>query len=167
MESGYCKLFKQLTDMSRKTGLYIRLDKCKGIVKEKTPKVKKISKQKEITRLKNKLDSLWSLAVRKRDKRCLLCGKTTGLQAHHWIKRKAQGNKTRWAMDNGITLCYYCHMFRAHKGVQIDAEAIKKVALQVIGEKSFNEIMNEPDSIDNFTKEDLEQIKVAFEKYLK
>jgi len=57
---------------------------------------------------KRKLDKLWSAAVRKRDGHCTFCGKTDGrLNANHIMSRKWLA--TRWDMDNGHALCFYCH----------------------------------------------------------
>lgn len=63
---------------------------------------------------KKKLDSLWSEIVRGRDKVCMTCGKTETLQAHHAIVRKGQSNSTRWDLENGVTMCYYCHICQLH-----------------------------------------------------
>ena len=43
----------------------------------------------ESKKLKDELDRYWSLYIRKRDNKCILCGGYEGeigrLQAHHWI----------------------------------------------------------------------------------
>ena len=54
-----------------------------------------------------KLDDFWAKLVKKRDKCCILCGTDKNLQAHHIISRIH--NKTRWVLDNGVTLCSNCH----------------------------------------------------------
>lgn len=87
---------------------------------------KKFSKRN----FKKNLDSLWSRIVRSRDKKCVVCGSRENLQAHHCIVRKAQGNKTRWEPDNGITLCYVCHMFKLH-GNQGDKEFLDKYLKEI------------------------------------
>jgi len=50
----------------------------------------------------------WALAVMKRDKRCVRCGATERLQAHH-IKHWKNHPESRYDIDNGATLCVYCH----------------------------------------------------------
>jgi len=50
----------------------------------------------------------WALAVMKRDKRCVRCGATEKLQAHH-IKHWKEFTDHRYDMDNGVALCIYCH----------------------------------------------------------
>jgi 5-methylcytosine-specific restriction endonuclease McrA len=73
--------------------------------------VRKVNKSK----LKKNLDVLWSMAVKARDKKCQRCGSTGSLSAHHVFGRRH--NATRWVLDNGITLCYPCHIHWAHHDV--------------------------------------------------
>jgi predicted restriction endonuclease len=68
-----------------------------------------------LPKLKKELDAIWSKKVRERDGKCVMCGKTERLQAHHYIKTKARSLKYRWDIRNGITLCYGCHMYGVHK----------------------------------------------------
>jgi hypothetical protein len=77
----------------------------------KLPKIKKEVKTKR--NYIKELDTLWSLAVRGRDKCCQICHGTSNLQAHHIITRKRFA--TRWDTDNGITLCYMHHIEGVHK----------------------------------------------------
>lgn len=63
--------------------------------------------------LKKKADTLFSEYIRKRDKRCLRCGKTTSLQCAHIIGRR--NHRLRYDPQNAITLCYACHIHWAHK----------------------------------------------------
>jgi hypothetical protein len=68
-----------------------------------------------VKRLKKALDVAWAVAVKARDgNRCLMCGKTANLHAHHWLIRKARSIGIRWEVDNGATLCYYCHLLQVH-----------------------------------------------------
>ena len=58
-----------------------------------------------------KLDALWALCIKARDKRCVMCGRTENLNAHHCVVHKGVGaSKIRWLLDNGTTLCAGCHM---------------------------------------------------------
>lgn len=74
-----------------------------------------ISKIKKI-RL-SKYDVKWGILVRGRDERCLKCGRTEYLAAHHFVRRSVK--PTRLMLENGITLCPSCHVFShifsAHK----------------------------------------------------
>jgi len=58
----------------------------------------------------------WSRAVRERDGRCLDCGATEDLHAHH-VLPKSTHPELALDLSNGKTLCYRCHK-RAHEGVR-------------------------------------------------
>jgi len=60
--------------------------------------------------LKIAKDRAWSMAVRQRDGKCQWCGRKDMLQADHIFSRRM--NSTRWNIDNGITLCRGCHIFK-------------------------------------------------------
>ena len=63
----------------------------------------------EAKKIKKQLDKLWSETVRARDGRCVICGRTEFLNAHHIFGRTASA--TRWDIENGITLCSKHHTF--------------------------------------------------------
>jgi len=50
----------------------------------------------------------WVVAVIKRDKKCVRCGRTDKLQAHH-IKHWKKHPELRLKLDNGVALCLWCH----------------------------------------------------------
>jgi len=81
--------------------------------------MKKISKQKKRTIEINKLLGLWSKIIRKNTPYCVWCGATDRLQAHHIVSRGiTKNNKHSWFLiENGMTLCYKCHMFRIKSDV--------------------------------------------------
>jgi hypothetical protein len=56
---------------------------------------------------------MWSLAVRARDGRCLLCGSTSkSLDAHHGVAARGSSIGAHWYMlENGFSLCFPCHQF--------------------------------------------------------
>jgi 5-methylcytosine-specific restriction endonuclease McrA len=72
----------------------------------------------------SKYDKVWSKAVRDRDKRCLVCGKTEYLAAHHFIRRGVKS--TRLALDNGITLCPSHHTFSSDFSAHRTPESFKR-----------------------------------------
>lgn len=55
----------------------------------------------------------WRNNVIDRDKKCVKCGTTEGLEAHH-IKHFADYPEMALDLDNGITLCKKCHI-QLHK----------------------------------------------------
>jgi hypothetical protein len=67
-----------------------------------------IKKKKPIskTKIRNKIDKLWSGIVRSLGN-CQVCGKSDYLNAHHIIGRTDL--RTRWDLRNGICLCSGCH----------------------------------------------------------
>ncbi len=60
-------------------------------------------KTKEYCKLK-----IWVHDVIERDKKCLRCGKTHNLQAHH-IQKLNTGDKHYFDKECGVTLCKECH----------------------------------------------------------
>ena len=58
------------------------------------------------TELSEEADILWRKAV-KLGGRCLFCGNTHGLEAHHLHHRG--GTRYRWDIRNGICLCKWDH----------------------------------------------------------
>lgn len=122
----------------------------------------------KISRLKKKCDELWSKAVRTRDGRCLLCGKTDGLAAHHYIHTKGSSLHHRYNIKNGIALCYACHIYKVHtKATVAILEEVKKAAITygVATAKEIEEISNDH-SLAKLGVEDLEGIKKYLQDYL-
>jgi 5-methylcytosine-specific restriction endonuclease McrA len=52
-------------------------------------------------------DVVFRQAVKRRDGACVVCGKTEALHVHHLITRSVRAY--RHDIDNGVTLCVYCH----------------------------------------------------------
>ena len=82
------------------------------------------------------LDTLFSEAVRIRDHyTCQYCGNATkSAQTHHIFTR--QNFSTRYDMVNGVTLCFYCHRYRAHGGSEFTYWAERTW----LGMKAFEEL---------------------------
>ena len=57
---------------------------------------------------RNKADHIWSELIRREWPRCPICG-NTNTQAHH-ILTKGAYPKYRHDLNNGIGLCYQCHV---------------------------------------------------------
>lgn len=101
---------------------------------KKTAKVEKKKKPFNIKRAKKVLDILWSKKVRDRDKICRKCKKAPASQAAHIFGR---GNlSTRWVLENGLGLCYYCHIIWAHREPVEFTLWVKSE----IGEEEFNRL---------------------------
>jgi len=80
-----------------------------------------MNKLKEARKLLKKQDKEWSIAIRKRDKKCMICGSKKFLNAHHLIPREIK--EFRHDLRNGITLCAKHHKFSyqisAHKNALV------------------------------------------------
>ena len=80
----------------------------------KAKKPKKITKAKlrSMARTANrKALAEWSKEVRNRDgNKCVVCGKTEYIQAHHLIP-KERFPQYKFIIDNGLSLCPTCHKY--------------------------------------------------------
>ena len=65
-------------------------------------------KKTERTKIRNKLDKEYSIAVRAVNK-CEYCGQEGTLNAHHIFGRSNFG--VRWDLDNGVCVCVSHHVF--------------------------------------------------------
>lgn len=122
----------------------------------------------KISRLKKKCDNLWGKCVRLRDGRCLLCGKTEGLAAHHYIHTKGSSLHHRYNIKNGITLCYACHIRKVHTQASVAIlDAVKKAAVtHLVATESEIEAIENDRALAKLGVEDLEGIKKYLQDYL-
>lgn len=81
------------------------------------------------------LDTLWSQSVRSIGY-CEKCGKNENLQAHHIFSRKHKS--TRWEIENGVCLCFHCHIFWAHK----EAKEFMDWIIEKCGEQLIDRLSN-------------------------
>lgn len=88
---------------------------------------RKTKKRRKLTyaqKMDRDLLKLWAEVVKTRDGKCLKCGATEDLHAHHLISRRKKN--VRYEPDNGITLCYRCHFYWWHsKDPFISIEVVK------------------------------------------
>ena len=74
------------------------------------------TKLPSILKVKKALHDDWALRVKTRDEhKCLLCGGTELLTAHHWYFTEQRGRAARYCIDNGATLCFTCHIREVHE----------------------------------------------------
>ena len=82
---------------------------------KKKAKIRKPNKKMIIKQLERECMALWAQFVHARAKgKCELCGKAGHLEAHH-IFTKGGHLATRYAPDNGIALCFFCHRVKIHR----------------------------------------------------
>jgi hypothetical protein len=114
-------------------------------------------------RVKAQLAVLWSIAVRRRDGKCVMCGKTDTLQAHHWLFFKSHSMALAFNPANGATLCYPCHIFKLHMrgdgdfAMRLCETMTARVGSGIVEE--MREIARNPRPI---SLEELEELRYAF-----
>lgn len=86
------------------------------------------------------LDKLWRMAIHLSSDDCCWtpCPSKKPKEekvynAHHCFTRKRMS--TRWDVDNGFRLCYYCHEVRLKE----DAEGFRRQAIKILGKRYSEE----------------------------
>ena len=77
--------------------------------KKKEKKITKVYLKRLEKRALNKKDKEWAIAIKERDKVCILCGRDVFLHTHHIIPREIK--ECRHVLDNGVLLCAKHHKF--------------------------------------------------------
>lgn len=127
-----------------------------------------MAKKSPLKRKEARADALWSLAVRARDGRCIVCGKTTDLQAHHAIVRRGH-KSTRWDLRNGVSLCSADHIWGLH-GRQWDwakLETYTRAVERMIPVEVREELQFKGRSVCKIDLTAIDNIIYALETYLK
>ena len=112
--------------------------------KQKTPRKKLI----EI------LDGLFSEFIRRRDKKCFICGGTT-IFTHHIFGRKNMS--VRWFPDNAIALCWPHHRNLAHG----DPLMFRRYLINVKGAIFLENLEREANKVKKYSAEELEALVLA------
>ena len=114
------------------------------------------------------LDKLWSEVIRLNHPACIVCGKTSNLNAHHAIVRKAQSLGVRWLLLNGVSLCISCHLFKLH-GQQGDHQFLEtymaKLDELIPADEQLN-IKQIGHQVTKYSLQDLEEKVLEFKKIL-
>lgn len=127
-------------------------------------KLKKKTPQQTRSKIRKDCVYKWGLIVRNRDKHtCQYCGKP-GNQPHHIIAQ-AQGNISRFTVNNGITLCFYCH----HRAIPRDPCGFADFVREWLKKRGFDyeEMKKEFRQTQKLSEKDYLQIKDNFEWVLK
>jgi 5-methylcytosine-specific restriction endonuclease McrA len=104
--------------------------------------MKKKDTKAQKKRLEKELDVAWSKYVRNRDKKCQKCGsQSASLSSHHAFGRRHMA--TRWDVNNGVGLCYPCHIRWAHG----DPSGFTEWFRQKIGDEKYIHLALEHDKI--------------------
>jgi hypothetical protein len=136
-------------------------------LKGKKGPVKSLTKKAQMKKLEKELDRLWSLVIRKVwGEKCGWPGcnhPESRVAAHHYWHR-AQGNRSRWDIRNGIALDFYHHIQVVHR--QGNVEPIRDAIINRIGIDQFNDLKISITSAWKPTFEDLLELKSQFESEL-
>jgi hypothetical protein len=116
-----CEFYNQYPDFIPKKG-FERLIECMNDFKKVE---KKTDKRKDLI---DELDKVWSLLIRKRDKKCMLSLSDKELQAHHYIKHRTN-MKYRWDLRNGIALNAGVHKYKVHRNEPEYKNTLKEIAI--------------------------------------
>lgn len=113
--------------------------------------MKKRRKKSDKTKMIEKLDKLWSLAVRTRDRfqcrkeGCPANGRRNSQGGHIWGRSH---KAVRWDPDNGITMCYYHHIHWSHREpVEFTEWVVKQIGkdkFEALKKKAYNRNYVEP-----------------------
>lgn len=84
--------------------------------------------------------SYWSKIIKElAGNKCVVCGKTDRLQAHHIIPTSIDKSLEN-ELDNGVCLCFHCH-YCAHGGSYHTSPAHKRV-ITTTGWKQYNAVQD-------------------------
>lgn len=107
-------------------------------------------------RLRARLDTLWSLVIRKRDNRatgglCRICGTRKIECAYHITPRSADA--TRWDLENGVGACHACNY-----GEQQNRLAYREKHVVLFGAAKIEYLESASRKIVRFSMADLQEI---------
>lgn len=114
------------------------------------PKKRK-RKQHSISQLKKQADKVFSLWIRNRDKRCVLCGSTKQLQNGHFVSRGI--NILRYDERNCNACCSVCNIWKNGNMVEYSAFMRRKHGPDII-----ETLLKEKQKLHQFTRSELEDI---------
>lgn len=126
-----------------------------------------MAKRKKRAILKDKAHKLWSLLIRRKYPRCVMCGTEENLQAHHCIEPAGRSDGVKYLLSNGITLCYHCHIHKEHGSASKTwRDTLSSIIDSVISkddQQNIHEIGHKNNKLETC---DIEEIIVAFQKAL-
>jgi hypothetical protein len=123
----------------------------------KNSKLPKTKKRPSVAVLKKKLDNVFSLYIRARDKSCITCGAKENLQCGHFQSRKH--NATRFSEINCASQCVRCNMF--NQGEQY--EFGKQLDLKY-GEGTSEKLKQKAQEIKKWTVYELQELIETYKR---
>lgn len=121
---------------------------------KRSPKETNPAKKKTKTKaqLMKECLTLWSLAVRTKQRTCRLCNSEDRLQGHHI--RSSRHHATLLDLDNGLCTCFPCHSLQ-----HFNPELFLDKVIDVIGQKEYNRLKVKSQTIFKYTTKDLVEMK--------
>lgn len=128
-----------------------------------------MTKAKRLSKLKKSCHELWSQVVRQRDGKCMVCGATDQLQAHHFIVSAARSLEQRYNPSNGICLCFAHHLRGVHTEASFQATSALVDAALTAGHLNWEDlrtILRCKSDASKVTEEQLQQTLAALQTQL-
>ena len=113
----------------------------------------------ERKKLESQLDTLTSLIVRKRDRKCIDCGVQVNLTCSHLFHRSKRA--VRWDLKN----CN-CHCLEHNERHDQHPEFYIKWFIDEYGQREYDILLFKSNQIKRFTIEELRELKTSHESYL-
>lgn len=123
----------------------------------KPEKKRKKRKKSDRKKLEDRADRAMSLYVRRRDRRCVLCGSEYKLQAGHVLTRGAKS--VRWDERNVFCQCRNCNLRHEYH-----PEIYYEWYINRFGAKQFEELIRDANTPKKHTLDELRQIAEYYRK---
>lgn len=127
----------------------------------------KKKKLKPLNKVLKETQELVNKSIRERDGKCLRCGKTEHLQAHHFCIRQGSSSLFRFDHRNIITLDVGCHLFWYHKDNDLmKSLELKHIAIKngICTEEDIEEMISRRHETKKWNRGELEEIKENVKK---
>lgn len=107
-----------------------------------------------------KCHDMWSLCVRARDGKCVICGRTEGkLDAHHGVACRGNGVGKHWfILKNGFALCFQDHLGVHQNKTRAFMDNWHRVMDSMVSKEEQEAIIRARHETAKYTIEDLEGI---------
>jgi len=114
----------------------------------------------ERKKLVKKLDEVFSLYIRQRDKKCVLCGTTENLQAGHVITRTKYS--VRWDENNVFCQCRACNYRHEY-----NPEIFIMWYIQKYGNAAMQNLIRKSNNLVKYKNSDLKEMICYYREKLK
>lgn len=143
-----------------------RKAKCVGL-QHPVGGIKKVKKNKATIKKKltRQLDSQWSAIIHSiYGDKCAICGRYGNCSAHHFFGRKAYPS-LKWDIDNGILLCFVCHIIGVHR--KGNTEPAREALINRIGQDRFDILKVKGNQVMHYKDYDLTALLDTLVKHIR